>query len=99
MRHNDMKRTVPFVFVIFLLLTTVSCASPPNWTGAETEAGEFVWKQSPGIRFYINIVLLGGLLISLAGLIVYRIIHPAEKDAFGKTHTAADQFKGLGCAS
>ena len=58
-----MKRIAAFVFIIFLFLLTSSCASSPNWTGTETQMGEFVWSPSPGIRFYINVILLGGLFV------------------------------------
>lgn len=94
-----MKRLAAFAFVILPLLLMASCVSVPNWSGAETEAGEFVWRQTPGIRFYINIAILGALLVSLVGIVIYRIKNPIEKDAFGKKHTSADQAKGLGCAT
>jgi hypothetical protein len=92
-----MKRAATLVFVIFLILLTSSCASAPNWTGTETEAGEFVWTQTLGIRFYINVILLGGLLVLLVTLFIRNIIHPVEKDASGKNYTTTDRLQGLGC--
>lgn len=79
-----MKRIAVFTFVILLLLLTVSCASAPYWSGTETEAGQFVWKQSPGIRFYVNVLILGGFL----GLFVYGFIFkkPKEKSELGFEH-------------
>ena len=59
-----MKGIVTVAFVVFLSLLTVSCASAPHWTGAETGAGEFIWKPSPGTRFYVNLAIFSSLLLA-----------------------------------
>ncbi len=92
-----MRRIIAFKFVIILFFLTVSCASAPNWTGTETETGEFILTQSPGIRFYFNVLLLGGLLVSLVILFIRNIIHPVEKGADGKKYTSVDRLQGFGC--
>lgn len=72
-----MKKTVLLTFLIFLfLLTASSCASAPNWTGAETATGEFVWSPSPGIRLYINIALLAALY----GFFIFSVVWNYKND-------------------
>lgn len=57
-----MKKIACLAFALPLFLLTAACASSPDWSGGETQAGEFVWSPSPGPRFYVNVVLLGGLI-------------------------------------
>jgi hypothetical protein len=59
--------------VILPLLLSSSCASSPNWTGAETAAGEFVWTPSPGFRLYVNVVLLGGVFVYFIYVVIRTI--------------------------
>jgi hypothetical protein len=78
-----MKRAALFIFVIFIFLLTASCASSPNWSGAETQAGEFVWTQSPGVRFYINVLILGALFLWLAISAIKEFVSYIKKDTGG----------------
>lgn len=88
-----MKKFVAFVFVFLLFLLTSSCAFSPNWTGAETEAGEFVWKASPGIRFYVHIVILGALFLCLT----ISIIKEFWRDRKHIKDDTAGFLGGFGC--
>lgn len=78
-----MKRAALFAFVILFFLLTASCASSPNWSGAETQAGEFVWTQSPGVRFYVNVVILGALFLWLAIGAIKEFASYIKKDTGG----------------
>jgi hypothetical protein len=84
-----MKRIAPFVFVILPLLLMTSCASAPNWSGTETANGEFIWTQSPGIRFYVNVIVLGSLL----ALGVFRLIKPVKNENL----KGGERIRGMGC--
>jgi hypothetical protein len=61
-----------------------SCYSAPNWSGMEKETGEFIWQQSPGLRFYIHLLILGPVLIlfgfGLLGSIFGKSKEPKEKN-------------------
>ena len=83
-----MKKIAALAIALPLFLLTASCASSPNWSGAESEAGTFVWSPSPGPRFWINVALLGGLVAYFAYLGI-DAIRKREKDAGG----------GFGCLS
>lgn len=87
-----MKRIAAFAFVILPLLLTTSCAFSPNWTGAETANGEFVWATSPGIRFYVHVVILGAVFIWLAISTVKEFVQYFKKDTGGT-------LGGMGCMS
>jgi hypothetical protein len=58
-----MKKIVGLAVLLIVVAATVSCASPPNWTGTETAAGDYVWVPSPGTRAYFNFALLGGIFV------------------------------------
>lgn len=68
-----MKKTAKCALLLLLFLATASCASSPSWSGTETAAGEFVWAPSPGWRFYVNAVLLGGMFVLFATYLVQDI--------------------------
>ena len=87
-----MKRIAAFAFVILPLLLTTSCAFSPNWTGAETASGEFVWAASPGIRFYVHVVLLGASFMWLTLSTIKEFVVHFKKDT-GVT------FGEIGCMS
>lgn len=74
-----MKRISAFVFIILSLLLTASCASAPNWSGAENEVGEFIWRQSPGIRFYFNVIILSFFIILFVAAIFKKPDEKQEK--------------------
>lgn len=59
--------------MILLLLLTASCSFTPYWAGAETGAGEFVWRGTPDVRFYINLGTIGVLFLTLIILHVQGI--------------------------
>jgi hypothetical protein len=78
-----MKKIVALVVALPLFLVTASCASSPNWSGAETEVGAFVWAPSPGPRFYVNVVLLGGLVAYFSYGIIQSIRHREKEGRQG----------------
>lgn len=88
-----MKRAAAFAFVILLFLLTSSCAFSPNWTGAETQTGEFVWKASPDIRFYVHVVILGALFL----LLTINTIKEFWRDRKQIKDDTAGFFGGFGC--
>lgn len=70
-----MKRAVLFTFITLSFLLTASCAFPPHWTGMETPTGEFVWRQTTGTRFYVNLIILGAMVAILAVLFFRDLKH------------------------
>src|SRR3990170_4166522 len=68
-----MKKTGHVALVLLLFLSTASCSSQPVWSGTESQAGGLVWAPSPGWRFYVNVVLLGGLLVFFASALIQDI--------------------------
>lgn len=81
-----MKKFAGLTLALPLLFLTAACASSPDWSGVETQAGEFVWAPFPGTRFYVNVILVGGLLTYFA----YGIIQAVRR-------RKQEGGEGIGC--
>ena len=81
-----MKRIAVFIILNFLFLLMISCASAPNWSVAETEAGEFILAQSSGIRFYFNVIILGFFIILFTASIFIKPKESKGSDKLGWDH-------------